>query len=838
MSRPRTVQNVREVTIAIDVDIPIGGRAAYPVSVGCPLPEGCVHDAELLRAHSEEGPCPLVARPLLHWPDGSVRWVLLSFVTRQQGEHTVSFSGPEPTGWSGVSIRDDGADMRIDNGVVQVLLSRTGGGPIQEIRARGVPWLSSAKDLQFLVDDASSLNGGTESIDVLEHSAIRARLRVSGKHKDDSGAHLLDYSLYIEIWSEVPTIRLDYEFANVTPGIPEQDVNAIVMNLRPELGPHAVPQLLQRWAGERMQAKLATPNDDTEIVADWTRAVPYVPSLACFGDREPVTRYLEQRVLESDSWLGLKGPSGSLYLKLHDMANLRPKRLLTCNGSLIAELWPSAAGRLGVPQGRSRRHSLTLVFTPPDTALSLQAIGELLQLPLYEGRATVAPEVFAASAAFGQDKLLAFGRSARFEHYLARLTNQVNLATGIFDYGDTVDQDYALEYALEGRQPLRRGREIRQWSADTLEAIRPGDISSYEPVWTNNEYDLVHMLCTEVMRTGRRWLWPTLLAAARHNVEVDFVRYSDDPYQHEATPAHSAYHNFSRAVPSHTWTQGLLEYHCLTGDPDALETATKLGDRLIWHLESRDDLWGFNRELGWSLLSLTSLFDVTGAERFRAYAEKLVSYLTAYDLGENSKPVHLSNSDPRDDIFTQIVTSFFGYASMVEGLALYHSLCYEPELHDWLLWFLNGIRVTSTRLLLAGGLSTVRQRVPFEFGPIDPVRWMIPQAMAIGYEMTGDTNFLDVGMMSLEVLMDTNSWVEPPKEGKAPVKIYRGIIRFLKPAEEQGLLRQLDYHFAEPLRSSLADEFRGDAGARSELSPEGRSLHRAAAVGGSPPGRD
>lgn len=836
MSRPPTEHNAREVSLAIDVDIPTGGGAAYPVSLGCPLPEGWVPDVELLRIENAQGPCPLAARPLLRWPDGTVRWALLSFVTRQQGGHRVLLTGPGPTSGSGVSISDDGVDIRIDNGEVQVLLSRTGMGPIQEIRAAGVPWLNRAENLQFLVDHASSLNGSIESIDVLEHSDIRARLRVSGKHKDDRGGHLLDYKLYIEVWSGVPTLRLDYEFANLTPGEPEQNVDAIRMNLRPELGPHAVAQLLQRWAGERMQPKLATPNDDAEIVTDWTRAVPYVPSLACFGDTEPVARYLEQRVLESDSWLGLKGPGGSLYLYLHDMANLRPKRLLTHEGSLITELWPGAAGPLAVPQGRSRRHSLTLVFAPPNTAMSLEAIVELLHLPLYEGRATIAPEVFAASAAFGQDKLLAFGRSARFEHYLARLTNQVNLATGLFDYGDTVDQDYALEYALEGRQPVRGGREISKWSADTLEAIRPGDTASYEPVWTNNEYDLVHMLCTEVMRTGRRWLWPSLLAAARHNIEVDFVKYSDDPYQHEATPAHSAYHNFSRAVPSHTWTQGLLEYHCLTGDPDALETATKLGDRLIWYLESREDLWGFNRELGWSLLSLTSLFDVTRAERFREYAGKLVSYLTAYDFSGDPKPVNLSNSDPRDDIFTQIVTSFFGYASMVEGLALYHSLCNEPDLYGWLVWFLNRIRIASTRLLLTGGLSTVRQRVPFEFGAIDPVRWMIPQAMAIGYEMTGEIGFLDVGMMSLEVLMDTNSWVEPPKEGKPPVKIYRGIVRFLKPAEEQGLLRRLDYRFAEPLRSTGADNYRWDGGTRLTSAPEGRSVQGAGAAGAS--GRD
>ena len=106
------------------------------------------------------------------------------------------------------------------------------------------------------------------------------------------------------------------------------------------------------------------------------------------------------------------------------------------------------------------------------------------------------------------------------------------------------------------------------------------------------------MLCTEVMRTGRRWLWPSLLAAPRHNIEVDFVITAMTPTSTKQRPLIPPI-TTSQSEYSHTWTQGLLEYHCLTGDPDALETATKLGDRLIWYLESEEDLWGFNRELGW-----------------------------------------------------------------------------------------------------------------------------------------------------------------------------------------------------------------------------------------------
>jgi hypothetical protein len=97
----------------------------------------------------------------------------------------------------------------------------------------------------------------------------------------------------------------------------------------------------------------------------------------------------------------------------------------------------------------------------------------------------------------------------------------------------------------------------------------------YEPVWTNNEYDSIFAVCTEIMRSGRADLWQQARWAARHNAEVDFVHYHDDPQQHRACPQHSYRHNRSGAVLSHFWTQGLLQYYCLTGDQDVLEVARR-----------------------------------------------------------------------------------------------------------------------------------------------------------------------------------------------------------------------------------------------------------------------
>jgi hypothetical protein len=69
-----------------------------------------------------------------------------------------------------------------------------------------------------------------------------------------------------------------------------------------------------------------------------------------------------------------------------------------------------------------------------------------------------------------------------------------------------------------------------------------------EPVWTNNEYDIISALVTEIMRTGRHDMWKYARWFARHTIEVDFIHYSDHKQQHRSTPQHS--YNTTTRAPS------------------------------------------------------------------------------------------------------------------------------------------------------------------------------------------------------------------------------------------------------------------------------------------------
>ena len=71
----------------------------------------------------------------------------------------------------------------------------------------------------------------------------------------------------------------------------------------------------------------------------------------------------------------------------------------------------------------------------------------------------------------------------------------------------------------------------------------------------------------------------------------------------------------------HTWTEGLLSYHRLTGETRALEAARGIGDALIGRVAKARN----PRQFGWPMIALVALHDATGERRYleaaHAYAE-------------------------------------------------------------------------------------------------------------------------------------------------------------------------------------------------------------------------
>ncbi len=762
-----------------------------PVVIGVPFPRGQLKDASKVAIVGPDGSRrPGGARTLVNWPDGSARWCLTSFLANQKGQHAVqvgadgSAAADSSAGAPSLKLTRQADRTTIDNGSVRVVLSEAGPGPIQRLTALGHDYINRPEQFRLVVDAADTSHETERKITILEESPVRVRVRVEGAHFDSQRRRKLNYRLDVELWAGSPALRLDYHFFNLERGQDDLDIDRIAIECDLSFTGQTQRHVLQKVHGLLYVPREVSNPAPVAIIADDTRGSAHVEHPDMLLDTAEYNFHLRPPLIDTPEWLGVGDSQRCVYARMQDFAAMRPKRLASKDSTLTLEVWPPFAGKLRLPQGRSRRQVFTLAFANKPK-LSAAEAESLLAAPAWEGRASVAPQWLAHCAEFDQDRTFTPGSNIRFEKYLRRL---VQLATpqGMFDLGDTPDSGYLRTYIpiggaqepLPGAPPMKKvfmagaHSPLASWAFPEF----------YEPVWTNNEYDVIHTLAQEVMRTGQLDHWQTLRWAARHNIEVDFIYLSDHHQQHRATPQHSARHNRSGAILSHFWTQGLLEYHCLTGDPDALEVAAALGDKIIENLtapEMRESFWGFTRELGWPALALSLLHDITNEPRFGKQLKEIVDFFVGYDRRKFHGPLKLSSGDARYSLERQMVSGFFAYASMIEGVDNYLRRTGDKPAERWLVQMLDDLRQALD--------DANREGQPLWAG------LMLPQAMAIGFERTGDERYLRSGMVCLYELLDSGIWLGSSGETKTVAMSYRALVRFLHHVHRNGMLQKLEY---------------------------------------------
>ncbi|MDX9862690.1 MAG: hypothetical protein RBS99_17420, partial [Rhodospirillales bacterium] len=683
------------------INVAYGDAAPHglPVSQGVPLPPGVMQCADPLAVVAPGGEVrPAAGRALARWPDGSVRWALVSFGAREAGPHRLVVNPARVPSLPEVRLTQAGNRWVIDTDRLHVVVCETGPGVLGELVCDGEPRLMSPGDFCLSVDGASTRHERKRTVRVIESSPVRVRLRVEGAHVEADGTRRLHYRLGIEVWAGWPAVRFDYHYFHLEPSTPSLTIRRIALDTAWRLGPDTRRHFIQRAYGLFNVSRHVFNPGRVALVADFDRGAPHVEDAAMLLDDVDYPFYLNPPLIDTHEWLGVDDGTHGVYLRIQDFLAARPNRISSEAHRLSAELWPATAQPLDLPQGRSRCQTIFLAFPGRETVGSgtaklsnapVQAprgVASVLNALQHEGRAAVAPGWVAHCRAFKQDHVLPAGAHFRIESNLRNLV-QLDMPCTKFDVGDT-DSHYNSSYAA-----INAGKVPPLVGAPSVPRFFPKGrptqtyLDLHEPVWTNNEYDCIHAVAAELMRTGRSDLWNTLRLTARHAIEVDFLHFSDHRWLHRATPAHSARHTTTGAYPSHFWTQGLLEYYCLSGDPDALEIALALGDKTLENFhdpELRAIHWGFNREIGWAVLLLACLVDLTGETRFRPLLDEMVDYLVGFNRQAFTGGINLSAGNDRQNLNRQIVGNFFGYASMIEGIDLYADLSGRRDVARWL----------------------------------------------------------------------------------------------------------------------------------------------------------
>ena len=764
-----------------------GNARNTPITVGVPFPaDAAVGEGAGIVFEDGSERCAQAA-PLTPATPGGVRWWELSFLSSGEGPAGVQpDAGPAPAGPP--IAAETAAGVVLDNGLGRAVASGEADVPVR------ILWNDAEGTLrpEVLTEELGAccdLPDCSRTVTILRNGPIRARVEVTGTLAGTGGE--LDYRLTLEMWKEHPALRVDWMVTNRVPDIQDLHVRRATLRGDWQVGETTERVFRQNAHGTAWKPRDVVNPDPVELVADESGSRVHVADPQMLRDDTEYPFYCSPPTIVTGDWLELRGSNGRVSARPVDFAETRPNALMSRGSELSYHMVPPREDQpLTWPQGRRKEQNLLFAFAGPDDERPPEELAAEARSVFAIGRAQPAPETLRRLGCFDLDRILAFerGKNLRLNAVLSRLCKLQSVAS-MWDLGDTPDWHYTRGYAGGANQymPLPGAEEFpRKFSSSGF--VFPDALKYFlEPVWTNNEYDVIHTLGIEVMRTGKPDHFRMLRWTARHNVEVDFVSYSDDPWHHRASPFHSHFHNRKGAITSHFWTQGLLQYYCLTGDRDALEVARALGDKIIEVDDSEVREWKFDREIGWALLALTCLAEV-GYEKYLEEAGRIADFLRSYDRSRFSGAVNLSAGRAGLSLERQMIDNGFGYSSMIEALDRYEKLVEDEDLTAWFRDLLHDLKDAFWE----------------KIGDGEPVgvRSMVGLMMAIGYERTGEEDFLVAGRLVLETYLESST---PGSEGgqvKPCAMAYRGLHRLLGALERAGQLQQYEYpahrdHFSD-----------------------------------------
>jgi hypothetical protein len=223
--------------------------------------------------------------------------------------------------------------------------------------------------------------------------------------------------------------------------------------------------------------------------------------------------------------------------------------------------------------------------------------------------------------------------------------------------------------ALEGEYSFARQRDVIDeygWrnygeiyaNHEAVGHLGPAPIVSHY----NNQYDAIAGLAVQFMMTGDRRWWGLMDELARHVVDIDIYRTTEDKAAfngglfwhtfHYLDAGRSSHRSYPKAVgragggPSneHNYSAGLALHYLLTGDASSRDTAILLGDWVVnmddgdltvfrWLARGRSGLATSTAEVGFhgpgrgagnSLSTLLNAHRLSGDRRFQDKAEELI----------------------------------------------------------------------------------------------------------------------------------------------------------------------------------------------------------------------
>lgn len=560
-------------------------RVREPVTFSVPCAQGVLMDVRHLCLYDGPAQLPVQSRALGHWPDGSIRWALVHFQPDLPGNAAKDFalsidpraSQPEPE--QAVRVQEDARGAwEIDTGTALLRIGAEGLDSLQRKGCAAYSGFVRGMQLEWQTDPMA-YGPQIEKRETVEAGPLRVVIALRGAHAGGPNGADLAYAGLITAYAGKPYVEVEHQFAYQGD---EPDIH--LTRLRASLRPSGLPEKRQVTLGEGFYAtRMQTADDQVAMVID----------------AETLLYQANEHFTESfygDFWADHRTAAGGLAVSVYQAHQHYPKGLKADRQGIEVELYPQGQEPARILQGMGKTHRLLL--HAHDGHLDLEAVSaRSLQFQL--------PDVPTLPRSWYRDHN-PWGLDFFPDRVPGRLLSRCNdlhaarpQALGMMHFGDAPDAGYTDQGRGGG-----------------------------ETVWVNNEYDRPHMSLLFYGLTGQRRMLDSALVCARHWLDVDFCRHHPDPLIRGGLKIHTAYHGTGAVVPSHEWTEGLLDYYCLTGRREGLEAAEAIGRNVMRHMQQprmRTPGAAAVREGGWALRAMLGLFQGTGDAVWKQEATRLAT---------------------------------------------------------------------------------------------------------------------------------------------------------------------------------------------------------------------
>jgi hypothetical protein len=628
-------------------------RKQEPVTLGVPCPRGRVHAYDGCTHVSPDGRRLAVqTRALDHWPDGSIRWLLVDMPVDDGGASggvlEIGGAPADPAVPHGIQVSTGGGRTSVIAAGVEFQFEPGGAFPFSSVTVDGRRVLDATRSGIRLTVAGRAIDLRLEAVVVRAAGPWRAELDVTARAAD-AAAPPLGVSARVELFAATPVARVEITFHNRRRAqhpsghwelgdrgsLPIQEAAWVLVPTSPILSASCAVT-----AGEGLR----TVEQPFELFQESSGGDRWDGPIHRSASGRVPLRFRgyrwrsgadEQSGLRADPTVSIGTGTVPMTVAVPDFWQNFPRALTVDHGALAIGLFPVDAPEPTELQGGEQKTHRVVVAFGADTVTDPPLAW------VHEPRHLAAAPSYVAET--GAVPFLVDARSDPGAAYLALADLALDPSSGFF-----AKREQADEYGW---------RHFGDLPADHESAFQPPDapfVSHY-----NNQYDAVAAFALHFLRTGDRRWWRLMDDLARHVRDIDIYRTTEDKAAyngglfwhtaHYVDAGLSTHRTYPRDTPGggpsaeHNYNAGLMLHYFLTGSRASRDAAVGLGQWVIDMDDGRRspfrwlargatglasftvDFYGPGRGGGHSILACLTAYRLSGERRFLDKAEGLIA---------------------------------------------------------------------------------------------------------------------------------------------------------------------------------------------------------------------